>query len=112
MLFGLFGHFNPVHTPMRGLCAASHLERVQKDVCGRGVSLGSFSEARAVFDPELLKQVFLDLSAGIPVSWGDARLRHLADKLNLARTAPCSPPCRACIGRSGSTKKTAPPSST
>jgi hypothetical protein len=79
----LFGLFNPVLTSMRGLCAASHLERVQKDVCGREVSLGSFSEAQAVFDPELLKAVFLDLSAEIPVSWGDARLRHLADKLNL-----------------------------
>ena len=38
---------------------------------------------QGVFDPELLRQVFLDLSAEIPVSWGDARLRHLADKLNL-----------------------------
>jgi len=79
----LFGLFNPVPTSMRRLCAASHLERVQKDVCGREVSLGSFSEALAVFDPELLRQVFLDLSAAIPFSWGDARLRHLADKLNL-----------------------------
>lgn len=79
----LFGLFNPVVDSMRGLCAASHLERVQKEVCGRKVSLGSFSEAQGVFDPELLRQVFLDLSAEIPVSWGDARLRHLADKLNL-----------------------------
>jgi len=79
----LFGLFNPVVDSMRGLCAASHLERVQKEVCGRKVSLGSFSEAQGVFDPELLRQVFLDLSAEIPVSWGDVRLRHLADKLNL-----------------------------
>ena len=66
----LFGLFNPVVNSMRGLCAASHLERVQKEVCGRKVSLGSFSEAQSVFDPELLKQVFLDLSAEIPISWG------------------------------------------
>lgn len=79
----LFGLFNPVVDSMRGLCAASHLERVQKEVCGRKVSLGSFSEAQGVFDPELLRQVFLGLSAEIPVSWGDARLRHLAAKLNL-----------------------------
>jgi len=72
------GPFNPVLTSMRGLCAASHLERVQKDDCGREVSLGSFSEAQAVFDQELPEQVFLDLSAEIPVSWGDARPRHLA----------------------------------
>jgi len=79
----LSGLFNPVPTSMRGLRGASHLERVQKDVCGREVSLGSFSEARAVFYPELPKRFFLDLSAEIPVSWGDARLRHRAAKLHL-----------------------------
>jgi len=79
----LFGLLNPVIDSMRGLCAASHLKRVQNDVCGRKVSLGSFSEAQGVFDPELLRQVFLDLSGEVPVSWGDARLAHLADRLKL-----------------------------
>jgi hypothetical protein len=79
----LFGLFNPVLDSMRGLCAASHLQRVQKDVCSRPVSLGSFSEAQGVFDPELLKQVFLELASEIPTSWGDSRLAHLADKLKL-----------------------------
>lgn len=79
----LFGLFNPVVDSMRGLCAASHLNRVRKDVCSRPVSLGSFSEAQGVFDPELLKQVFLELAGEIPTSWGDARLAHLADKLKL-----------------------------
>ena len=79
----LFGLFNPILDSMRGLCAASHLNRVQKDVCSRTVSLGSFSEAQGVFDPELLKQVFFDLAGEIPTSWGDARLAHLADKLKL-----------------------------
>ena len=79
----LFGLLNPVVDSMRGLCAASHLNRVQEDVCTRPVSLGSFSEAQGVFDPELLKQVFLELAAEIPTSWGDARLTHLADKLKL-----------------------------
>jgi hypothetical protein len=79
----LFGLFNPVIKTMRGLCAASHLKRVRKEVCGGSVSLGSFSEAQGVFDPELLRQVFLDLSGEIPTSWGDARLAHLADKLKL-----------------------------
>jgi hypothetical protein len=79
----LFGLFNPVIKTMRGLCAASHLKRVQEDVCSRPVSLGSFSEAQSVFDPELLRQVFLDLSGEISTSWGDARLAHLADKLKL-----------------------------
>jgi Transposase DDE domain len=53
----LFGLFNPVVETMRGLCEASQLERVQREVCGRPVSLGSFSEAQAVVEPELLKAV-------------------------------------------------------
>ena len=56
---------------------------MQEDVCSRPVSLGSFSEAQGVFDPELLKQVFLELAGEIPTSWGDARLAHLADRLKL-----------------------------
>lgn len=79
----LFGLLNPVLDTMRGLCAASHLERVQHEVCGRKVSLGSFSEAQGVFDPELLKEVFLDLAGENQTAWGDARLTHLADKLKL-----------------------------
>lgn len=79
----LFGLLNPVLDTMRGLCAASQLKRVQDDVCGRKVSLGSFSEAQGVFDPEVLKEVFLDLSGEVQTSWGDARLAHLADKLKL-----------------------------
>lgn len=79
----LFGLLNPVLDSMRGLCAASHLPRVQDEVCSRPVSLGSFSEAQGVFDPELLKQVFLELAGEIPTSWGDTRLAHLADKLKL-----------------------------
>lgn len=54
----LFGLFNPVVETMRGLCAATQFDRVQREVSGRPVSLGSFSEAQAVVDPELLKAVF------------------------------------------------------
>lgn len=79
----LFGLLNPVVDSMRGLCAASHLKRVQEDICSRPVSLGSFSEAQGVFDSELLKQVLLELAGEIPTSWGDTRLSHLADKLKL-----------------------------
>ena len=79
----LFGLFNPVIDSMRGLCAASKLGRVQEEVCSRKVSLGSFSEAQSVFDPELLKEVFLELSGEVSSSWGDPRLNHLADKLQL-----------------------------
>jgi hypothetical protein len=59
----LFGMFNPVVEAMRGLCTASALGRVQREVCGRKVSLGSFSEAQAVVDPELLKGVLERLGA-------------------------------------------------
>lgn len=59
----LFGLFNPVVETMRGLCHASKLARVQREVCGSKVSLGSFSEAQAVVDPELLKAVLQRLAA-------------------------------------------------
>ncbi len=83
----LFGHFNPIIKSMRGLCAASNIRRVQDEVCSRPVSLGSFSEAQGVFDPELLKQVFLGLAAEASAKdsahWGDPRLAHFAEKLKL-----------------------------
>jgi len=59
----LFGLFNPVVEAMRGLCAASHLRRVQEEICAPPVSLGSFSEAQAVVAPELLQKVFAELAA-------------------------------------------------
>jgi hypothetical protein len=61
----LFGLVNPAVRTMRGLCAASHLPRLQEEVCGRPVSLGSFSEAQAVVDPQLLERVFAELSEEI-----------------------------------------------
>jgi len=61
----LLGLLNPVVRTMRGLCAASQLERVQAEVCSRTVSLGSFSEAQAVLDPALLAEVFGQLSRAV-----------------------------------------------
>lgn len=72
----LFGLINPVVDSMRGLCAASQLEKVQTEVCARPVSLGSFSEAQALLDPALLAGVFAELAAAhqpAPAP-GDARL--------------------------------------
>jgi hypothetical protein len=54
----LFGLLNPVIESMRGLCAASQFRRVQKQVCGSAVSLGNFSEAQTLVEPELLERVF------------------------------------------------------
>lgn len=58
----LLGLLNPVVRTMRGLCRASGLKRVQREICSRPVSLGSFSEAQAVLDPALLAEVFTQLS--------------------------------------------------
>jgi hypothetical protein len=57
----LFGLLNPVLTSMRGLCRASHLPRVQEEVSSRPASLGAFSEAQHIADPQLLKTIFSTL---------------------------------------------------
>jgi hypothetical protein len=59
---------------MRGLCSASHLDRVQRQVCNGPVSLGSFSEAQHCLDPALLETVFGQLYEQVQGSGGDARL--------------------------------------
>lgn len=64
----LFGLFNPVISSMRGLCQASRLQRVQDEVCRGRVSLGSFSEAQDVFDPQILAAVQARLAAELPRS--------------------------------------------
>jgi Transposase DDE domain len=71
----LLGLLNPVVRTLRGLCAASHLQRVQAEVCRRPVSLGSFSEAQAVLEPALLAEVFGQLSreVGPPAPAGQRR---------------------------------------
>jgi hypothetical protein len=61
----LLGLFNPVVKTMRGLCAASQFERVQREVSGRAVSLGSFSEAQALVEPALLEAVFGALASQV-----------------------------------------------
>ena len=61
----LFGLLNPVVRTMRALCAASHLERVQEEICSVPVSLGSFSEAQHLLEPALLEKVFADLAAEV-----------------------------------------------
>jgi hypothetical protein len=74
----LFGLFNPVVESMRGICAISSLKKVRKTTgCGK-VSLGSFSEAQHVLDPDLLKQVFERLVEQAPGgAKRDPQLAHL-----------------------------------
>jgi hypothetical protein len=57
----LCGLINPVVRTMRGLCAASHLKRVQAEVCTSPVSRGSFSEAQHVLEPKLLEGLLTSL---------------------------------------------------
>lgn len=76
---------------MRGLCKVSQLARVQKEVCGRAVSLGSFSEAQHVLDPVLLEKVFDQLAQSLPHDAKDARLgqwQWLARDGSLFRALP------------------------
>ena len=49
--------FHPIVDSLRALQQASELKAVQKKLGVPRVSLGSFSEARQVFDPELLKPI-------------------------------------------------------
>lgn len=69
----LFGLLNPVTQTLRGLSAASRLERVQKEVCTRVVPRATFSDAQHLLDPALLEKVFGDLSARIPPAPADPR---------------------------------------
>lgn len=61
----LFGLFNPALKTLRALSAASQLPRVQREVSGGSISLGTFSEAQHLSDPVLLEQVFGDLVAQV-----------------------------------------------
>ena len=74
----LFGVFNSVVGTMRQLCAITELEKVQQTIGCSRVSLGSFSAAQHVIDPDLLKQVFEHLVDRLPVSGkADSGLKHL-----------------------------------
>jgi hypothetical protein len=74
----LLGLFNPVVESMRSLCAISRLSKVQQQLGCPKVSLGSFSEAQSVLDPDLLKQVFERLAQkSTTSSKADPRLMHL-----------------------------------
>lgn len=57
----LLGLLNPAVRTTRALCEASKLKRVQEEICGQAVSLGSFSEAQHLVDPGLLEKLFGEL---------------------------------------------------
>lgn len=88
----LFGLVNPVLRTVRALSAASALERVQREVCGQRVSLGSFSEAQALVDPAFLETLFGRLAGefhgGAPQDPREAALHWLAQDSSLWRALP------------------------
>jgi hypothetical protein len=69
--------FNPVITSLRGLQQASELDKVRKRLGSPRVSLGSFSEAASVFDPDRLKEIVAELGAQLQPLGRDPRLRDV-----------------------------------
>ena len=63
-----FGLLNPVAQTLRGLTAATGLERVQREVCARAVSRASFSDAQHLLDPALLEEVLAALAREVPAA--------------------------------------------
>jgi hypothetical protein len=58
----LLYYFSPILTSLRGLQQASGLDKVQKQLGVRRVSLGALSEASGVFDPEALREIVVELA--------------------------------------------------
>ena len=75
--------FNPIVTSMRGLVQASTLDKVRKKLGVSPTSLGSFSEAAGVFDPELLQGVVQKLGAKLTPLKHDARLDQVPGIITL-----------------------------
>jgi len=60
-----FALVNPVVATLRGVCAATQLERVRQEVSWHYASLGSLSEAQHLLDPALLEPLIESLAAQI-----------------------------------------------
>jgi Transposase DDE domain len=69
--------FNPTVTSLRGLQQASELTKVQKRLGCPRAALGSLSESVAVFDPERLREIILELGAELKPLGRDPRLKDV-----------------------------------
>jgi hypothetical protein len=76
--------FNPLISSMRMLQESLQLNKAARAVGVKRFSLGSFSEASAVFDPEALKQVIGELAGQIRPLASDPRLADLKHLITLA----------------------------
>jgi hypothetical protein len=61
-VFLLMGFLQPIDATLRWLETASRLKSVQKRLGVKPTSIASLSDASRVFDPELLRRVFLELA--------------------------------------------------
>lgn len=75
--------FNPIIKSMRGLVQASKLDKVRKKLGVSPTSLGSFSEAGGVFNPELIQDIIGELAAKLTPLKHDARLDAVPGILTL-----------------------------
>jgi hypothetical protein len=75
--------FNPIVDSLRALQQASELKSVQKKLGVPRTSLGSLSEARQVFDPELLKPIIGEFAQQAQPLARDPRLTDLKQLLTL-----------------------------
>ena len=73
--------FNPIVTSLRGLQQASELAKVQKRLGCSRAALGSLSESAAVFDPQRLQEIVLELGSRTKAAWRDPRLRDVPGAL-------------------------------
>src|SRR4029077_9880296 len=73
--------FNPIITSLRGLQQASELAKVQKRLGCSRAALGSLSESTAVFDPQRLQQIVLELGAELKPLGRDPRLKDVPGAL-------------------------------
>jgi hypothetical protein len=75
--------FNPVVRSLRAIQQASELRKVQRKLGCQRVSLGSFSEATEVFQPERLKEIVAELGMQLQPIAHDPRLKDLPHTLTL-----------------------------
>ena len=79
----LLAYFQPTSQTLRWVQQASTLERVQRKLGVSRTSLGSLSDASRLFDPEFLRQIFLQLAEEAQACDGIARPRGLPADLRV-----------------------------
>lgn len=77
----LLAYFNPAITGLRQLVMLPAHKHVEGNLGLQHTSLGSFSEASSVFDPEPLRQIFLELADKAQAHNGLARPQDLPEDL-------------------------------